>query len=173
MPQTSPVGPSDETRRSLDVPLRWHGLSRSDRDVLGSFLSTIDVKPNELHTGIPLGDPGVAVAAAGSAGMRRMAEHVYALRGDAALRFGDEWWLVELKTWGNHHAIGQLLCYWFCWCRDCPECRLRRCLLVCLAADPAVLALAEVLGIDVLVVQMSGASELVRAAVGSAQLVPP
>lgn len=134
VPPTPPAmlfGPSAATRRDLGVPLRWAGLSRDDHAILGDFLASFLVPPDELHTNVPVGGtvvcpPGMCFEASSA-----MADALYPRKIDAAVRFGPAWWLIECKPTGRVHALGQLLAYYYWWVRDCPTCTVHRLVLLC------------------------------------------
>lgn len=146
------IGPHGGTERSTDGALRWVGLSIGDEEVLSSLVRGLGVVPDELHTHVPLGvvpecaefDRGVA--------WRRMVGEMYLFRADAALRFGDEWWIVECKPLGSLHGLGQLLGYFYLWCRGCGDKRVSRLVLACRDADAMCCEVCVACGVDVVVV---------------------
>jgi hypothetical protein len=124
------LGPQASTLRDLSRPYRWDGLSAGDAGVLARFLERLGVRPTELHTHVPVGcDDGIAGAGAGE-WCTRMAATLYPRRIDAALRFGDTWWLCECKPDSRPGGLGQCLCYWYWWNRDCPGFSCSRVLLL-------------------------------------------
>lgn len=142
-------GPSPATLRDLAVPFRWAGLSRRDKDLLGAFLESLDRRPDEFHTHVPVGRLPAVDDAAGDAFTRKQIESLWPRRIDAMMRFGREWWLVECKPDANHYVLGQLLCYWYWLRRDCPTINCRRLVLVTDTCDPEVLPVLERCGVSV------------------------
>ena len=145
-------GPSEKTRRRLDDEYRWAGLSANDSAVLSSFLKQIEVPPDELHTFVPVGGLIAIPRGYESESMERMVEHLYPRRVDAALRFGDAWWILECKPASRMAGLGQLLSYYYWWCRDCPRCTCTRLVLVCEDCDDDECQAYAAAGVDVAVV---------------------
>lgn len=145
-------GPSERTRRDPEQEFRWSGLSLGDCALLASFLRSLGVEADELHTHIPVG--GVVAIPAGipTAYMTKMVNDLYPRRVDAAVRFGSEWWILECKPSSRMAGLGQLLSYYYWWCRDCGHCPVSRLVLVCedYDEDEAEAYLAS--GVDVAVV---------------------
>jgi len=148
-PFVSP-GPSDATRRDPASPFRWMGLSKRDRGLLLRFLAVLKVGPDELHTHVPVGRLPAVDDSELDAFTRKQIESLWPRRIDAMLRFGREWWLVECKPDANHYVLGQLLCYYYWLCRDCPQISCRRLVLVTDVCDPEVLPVLERCGVTVL-----------------------
>lgn len=145
-------GPSDKSRRKLDDEYRWVGLSANDSAVLSSFLKQLAVEPDELHTCVPVGGLITIPAGYESPSMERMVQHLYPRRVDAALRFGTSWWILECKPASRMAGLGQLLSYFYWWCRDCGHCRVERLVLVCEDCDDDEAAAYMAAGVDVAVV---------------------
>jgi len=152
VPATCVFGPCEKTRRDLDDEYRWEGLSLGDSAVLSSFLAALVVRPDELHTHIPVGGVIEIPEEIISESMTRMVEHLYPRRVDAALRFGSSWWILELKPSSRMAGLGQLLSYYYWWCRDCGTCRVDRLVLVCEDCDGDEVQAYEAAGVDVAVV---------------------
>jgi hypothetical protein len=120
--------------------------------VLSSFLKKLELEPDELHTFVPVGGLITIPKGYESESMERMVEHLYPRRVDAALRFGEEWWILECKPASRMAGLGQLLSYFYWWCRDCPKCRVTRLVLVCEDCDDDEAAAYAAAGVDVAVV---------------------
>ena len=127
----------------------WCGLSVADAAVLELFLKVLEVEPDEVHTHVPVGGCPDLTVVGGDAAMVKMAQWSYPRRVDFVLRFGREWWLCECKPRGRVHAVGQLLAYFYWWCRDVPECPVSRLVMVTETCDADVVEFAGHLGIDV------------------------
>lgn len=148
----SVFGPSEHTRRDLRDEFRWEGLSAGDVATLARFLEALEHSPDELHTHIPVGGVVRVPADCATDGMQRMADWLYPRRVDAALRFGDAWWIVECKTSRGLAGLGQLMGYYYWWCRDCPECEVTRLVLACQGCDEDEAEAYAAAGVDVAVV---------------------
>lgn len=143
------VGPTDETRRSLADPSTWAGLSAGDHALLVAFLAQLEAVPVELHTHVPVGLGNLEVPDAADAVGHRLMTSLWPRRVDAAVRFGDEWWLIECKIGCAHYVLGQCLCYAYWWMRDCPECPLARVIVVTDCCQDDVACVLRASGIDV------------------------
>lgn len=143
------VGPTDETRRDLGRAAGWRGLSVGDHALLVEFLRWLGVVPDELHTDIPVGLGDVEIPAISDHVGHRCMTTLWPRRIDAAVRFGDDWWLIECKVNCAHYVLGQCLCYAYWWMRDCPECVLRRVIVVSDRCHDDVRCVLEASGIDV------------------------
>lgn len=143
-------GPCAATRRDLDRPQGWVGLSWRDHRLLERFVELLRVRPVELHTNVRVGRVPVLEAGCDTECNRRIVSALWPRRVDAAMRFGNGWWLVECKPDANHYVLGQLLCYAFWWSRDVPGCELDNVVLVTDACDPDVLPVLCECGIEVL-----------------------
>jgi hypothetical protein len=124
------LGPQASTRRELDRPYRWDGLSAGDSGVLARFLGALGVRPTELHTHVPVGCDPDPTDGNDCEWCTRMAATLYPRRIDVTLRFGDTWWLCECKPDSRPGGLGQCLCYWYWWQRDCPDFACSRVLLL-------------------------------------------
>jgi len=134
-PATVVYGPSAKTRRDLANEYRWEGLSLGDCAILASFLTQLGRVPEELHTHVPVGGVVEIPAECVSDSCSRMVNHLYPRRVDAAIRFGSEWWILECKPSSRMAGLGQLLSYFYWWCRDCPQRYVSRLVLVCEDCD--------------------------------------
>lgn len=142
------VGPTDETRRSLVRVETWVGLAPGERALLEKFVRRLEVKPAELHTHVPVGMCEVDMPAVGDRMGRKLMASLWPRRVDCALRFDDAWWLIESKVGCAHYVLGQCLCYAYWWRRDCPECELKRVIVVTdKCQDDVAVVLAEY-GVD-------------------------
>lgn len=142
-------GPSDETRRDILRPRTWQGLVPDDRLLAREFVASLEVRPDELHTGVPVGERRDLDLSGYDEVTRRVAAHVLPRRVDVALRFGRRWWLVECKPYARHHAIGQVLTYAYWWWRDVPDYGLGRLIIVTDRADDGIAEVAHAAGISV------------------------
>ncbi len=142
-------GPSDETRRDVLRPRTWLGLSPDDLLLAREFLAAVVVHPAELHTAVPVGERRDLDLGGFDEVSRRVAAAVLPRRVDLAMRYGRRWWLVELKPYARHHAIGQLLTYAYWWYRDLPDLGLGRLVLVTDRADEGIAEVAVAAGITV------------------------
>ena len=124
------LGPQASTRRDLAVPDRWDGLSAGDAGVLARFLGALGVPPSELHTHVPVGCAADPTGGSECEWCEAMASTLYPRRVDAAVRFGATWWLLECKPDSRPAGLGQCLCYWYWWCRDCASFPCSRVLLL-------------------------------------------
>ncbi len=124
------LGPQASTLRDLKVPYRWDGLSVGDAGVLARFIALLGVAPTELHTHVPVGCAPDPTEGNDCEWCQVMAQSLYPRRVDAALRFGRTWWVCECKPDSRPAGLGQCLCYWYWWCRDCPQCPCSRVLLL-------------------------------------------
>lgn len=131
-------GPSPRTRRDLNRPYRWLGLSARDCRLLEEWLPTLDPQPDELHTHVPVGSIPKLDELRDSAFNRKQLESLWPRRIDAVLRFGETWWIIECKPDANHYVVGQVLCYRHWWLRDCGELKLARCVVLTDRCDPDV-----------------------------------
>lgn len=145
-------GPSEKTRRDPGNEYRWDGLSLNDCAILASFLAGLGVMPDELHTHIPVGGVVEIPEEISSSHVSVMVNHLYPRRVDAALRFGEEWWILECKPSSRMAGLGQLLSYYYWWCRDCGHCRVSRLVLVCEDCDVDEVEAYAAAGVDVAVV---------------------
>lgn len=68
---------------------------------------------------------------------------------DAALRFGEAWWIVECKVNCAHYVLGQCLCYAYWWMRDLAELALERVVVVTDECHDDVACVLQASGIDV------------------------
>jgi hypothetical protein len=143
------VGPTDLTRGDAARCCTWSGLSPFDLRLLEAFLERLEVLPDEIHTHIPIGISEKMDPAAGTDPSAAWFRKMWARRIDCALRFGDEWWLIEAKKASAHYVVGQCLCYAYWWFRDCPECELTRVIVVTDRCCSDVRCVLEFCGIDV------------------------
>lgn len=141
------AGPTDATRRSVSSPRSWAGLAGNDAELLGVFLDQVGADPLELHTGVPVGRVPTIADSETSERDRKMIAACWPRRIDACVRWPEGWWIVECKPDANHYAIGQLLCYYFWWCRDVVEDAPVRTVIVTDVCDPDVKPVAECLGL--------------------------
>ena len=143
------VGPTDETRGDATRPCTWSGLSPFDLDLLRRFLVLLGVLPDEIHTHVPIGISEPFDPPAGTDASASWFRKMWARRIDCAVRFGDEWWLIECKRRTAHYVLGQCVCYAYWWYRDCPECELTRVIVVTDRCCADVSCVLEWAGIDV------------------------
>ena len=143
------VGPTDETRGEAGRCCTWSGLSPFDGRLLSVFLSRLDVQPDEMHTHVPIGISEPQEPPAGTDVSAAWFRKMWARRIDFAVRFGDEWWLIECKRRSAHYVVGQCMCYAYWWFRDCPECELARVIVVTDQCCADVRCVLEFCGIDV------------------------
>lgn len=171
------VGPTDETRRDLARPETWVGLSTGDHALLVAFLDQLAVGPKELHTHVAVGLGDVEIPSTADAVGHRLMTSLWPRRVDAAVRFGDAWWLIECKVGCAHYVLGQCLCYAFWWMRDCPECPLERVVVVTDCCHDDVESVLCASGIDVVELELDplgagpgpgGISAVTSAAAGTA-----
>ena len=132
------MGPSEATRRDPLVPGRWVGLSADDRILGREFVAALGVCPDEVHSGVPVGERRDLDLDEFDLVTRKVAAAVLPRRIDLALRFGRVWWIVELKPYARHHAVGQLLAYAYWWWRDVPDLGIGRLVLVTDRADEGI-----------------------------------
>lgn len=143
------VGPTDETRRDLARPVTWVGLSPGDHGLLVRFMRELGVVPAELHTHVPVGLGDVELPDPSDGVGHRCMTALWPRRVDAALRFGQSWWLIECKIGCAHYVLGQCLCYAYWWLRDCPECALERVIVVTDCCHDDVKCVLCACGVDV------------------------
>lgn len=148
------VGPTDETRRDLARPETWVGLSAGDHGLLVAFLDQLAIVPDELHTHVAVGLGDVELPSPSDSVGHRLMTSLWPRRIDAALRFGEVWWIIECKIGCAHYVLGQCLCYAFWWMRDCPECPLVRVVVVTDCCHDDVKCVLCASGIDVLEIQV-------------------
>lgn len=112
------MGLTDDTLRDIGNPRHWRGLAGDDAALLATWIAGLEVKPDELHTGIAVGPlPEIPIHIETP---RLAAVHVgvSSWRVDAAVRFGEEWWLIECKPDAGHQALGQMIFYRWWWERQ-------------------------------------------------------
>jgi hypothetical protein len=109
------MGLTSETRRDVDNPRHWRGLAGDDAALLATWIERLEVKPDELHTGIPVGRLPVLPEELRTEWFERLQASTSSFRLDAAVRFGSEWWLIECKPDAGHMALGQLVFYRWWW----------------------------------------------------------
>jgi hypothetical protein len=143
------LGPQASTRRELAVPYRWDGLSAADAGVLARFMGALGVAPAELHTHVPVGCARDVAGEGAGEWCVRMASALYPRRVDAALRFGETWWLCECKPDSRPGGLGQCLCYWYWWHRDCPALACSRVLLLASSVQVDEAAVYAACGVEV------------------------
>jgi hypothetical protein len=150
-------GPSPATLRDPFRRTRWSGLSAGDAAVLELFLSRLGRVPDELHTAVPVGGAPDFGAAPQSDGIRRFVQSAYPRKIDAALRWGETWWLVEAKGVTHAASAGQLLAYYYWWVRDVPQFPVSRLVLLCAECDPDVREFVSAVGIDLVELEVPDA----------------
>lgn len=143
-------GPTDATLRSMDAPLRWLGLSANDHELLARFLELMPRPPDELHTHVPVGMLPVVHDDMDDEFTAELLATLWPRRVDAAARWGDEWYLIELKPDAAHYVVGQVLCYYFWWVRARPDLPIPRAVVVTDTCDADVLPVLETLGVIVI-----------------------
>lgn len=148
------VGPTDETRREIRWPDTWTGLSPGDQALLRRFIHELEDEPDELHTHIAVGMGDVEVPDMGDRVGHKLMTSLWPRRVDAAVRYDDEWWLIECKVGCAHYVLGQCLCYAYWWRRDCPECPLVRVVVVTDRCHDDVACVLKEYGVEV--VELSG-----------------
>jgi len=109
------MGWSDETDRDIGNPRHWRGLAGDDAALLATWMGGLEVKPDELHTGIAVGPLPKIPAEISTPRLAAVHVGVSSWRVDAAVRFGAKWWLIECKPDAGHQALGQLLFYRWWW----------------------------------------------------------
>lgn len=112
------MGLTDDTRRDVGNPRHWRGLAGDDAALLATWIAGLEVKPDELHTGIAVGRLPEIPAAMDTARVRAVQAGTSSWRVDAAVRFETRWWLIECKPDAGHHALGQVLFYKWWWERQ-------------------------------------------------------
>lgn len=115
---------------------RYVGLSANDGSLLAVWLMQLAVKPDELHTHVPIGELPFEPSDMDDPFTRSCIEAAWPRRIDVAMRYGDEWWLIECKPDADHHALGQILCYRFWWERDVTDKPLARTIVLTDRVDP-------------------------------------
>lgn len=109
------MGLASETLRELGRPIHWRGLSGDDAALLATWIERLDLKPDELHTGIPVGRLPAIPAELDTPMLRKVQAGTSNWRVDAAVRFGDRWLVIECKPDAGHYALGQLVFYRYWW----------------------------------------------------------
>jgi len=109
------MGWSDDTLRDIGNPRHWRGLAGDDAALLATWLAGLDVKPDELHTGIAVGRLPEIPPDLDTARLRAVQVGTSSWRVDAACRFGEQWRLIECKPDAGHQALGQLIFYRWWW----------------------------------------------------------
>lgn len=112
------MGLTDDTRRDIGNPRHWRGLAGDDAVLLATWIAGLKGKPDELHTGIAVGPLPEIPAEIKTPRLEAVQLGTSSWRVDAAVRFGEWWWLIECKPDAGHQALGQLLFYWWWWKRQ-------------------------------------------------------
>ncbi len=113
------------TRRDLDRPRGWLGISRQDSVLLDRLVRGLGAGLVELHTDVRVGLRPVVPSEARTDWMERLGAALYPLRIDACILAGGHWWVVEIKPDAGYVSLGQVLTYEYFARRTC-EC-LREC----------------------------------------------
>lgn len=104
-------GLGSKSRRNLDYPRGWRGLSWQEAGLLVAHISRADPPVDELYTDVVVG----AVPADEYRGVTQEHHDLWAsthgLRIDAVARMGGQWWILECKADAGYCALGQLLTY--------------------------------------------------------------
>lgn len=106
-------GVCSETRRDIDYPRSWLGLSADDRCLLQAFLAERREEVQELHTDVAVGLCPGDEDTYETEWMRAYSFKVHPLRIDAVVGFGCGWRVLEMKPDAGYVALGQILCYLF------------------------------------------------------------
>lgn len=109
---------TDETLRDLGNVRHWRGLSGDDAALLATWVVRFAVKPDELHTGIPVGRLPEIPPELDTPRLRAVQAGTSSWRVDAVVRFGDKWLAFECKPDAGHYALGQVLFYRHWWERQ-------------------------------------------------------
>ncbi len=115
MAWASKMGLTDDTKRDIDNPRHWRGLAGDDAALLATWIDRLEVKPDELHTGIAVGPLPEIPAEINTPRLAAVQVGTSSWRVDAAVRFGAKWWLIECKPDAGHKALGQLIFYRWWW----------------------------------------------------------
>lgn len=104
-------GLCEATKRELDGPRHWRGLTAVDAALLAMWVRVHRCDIGELHTDVMC---GVVPALEGdlATDLNQVCVHsLHPLRIDACAWFEMAWWILECKPFAGHHALGQVLCY--------------------------------------------------------------
>lgn len=104
-------GLCEATRRDLDRPRHWRGLTAVDAGLLAVWVSDHRVGISELHTDVLCGLVPVLEGELDTAANRAGVAALHPLRIDACAWFENAWWILECKPSAGHAALGQVLCY--------------------------------------------------------------
>ena len=106
-------GLCEKTRRAIDNPRDWQGLTGSDAAILWSWADGRRGEILELHTDVELGSVPSWVFSIEDPALRRQACSAHPLRADAVVLLTGGWILLEVKPNAGYQALGQVLTYLF------------------------------------------------------------
>lgn len=106
-------GLGERTRRDLDRPRDWQGLTGCDAALLWAWVDGRRERVVELHTDVEIGSVPSWVYELVDPGIRRQACSAHPLRVDACALTDEGWLVLEVKPEAGYQALGQILTYWF------------------------------------------------------------
>lgn len=144
------MGLPADTLRDPASPRWWRGLSGDDASLLATWLTRLKRKPDELHTGIPVGRLPVIPPELDTPRARAIQGGTSSWRVDAAVRFGSDWVVIECKPDAGHYALGQLVFYKHWWRKHTGYPAVSRWTILTDRCDADLVPVAESQGIDVM-----------------------
>lgn len=142
-------GLCSSTRRDLDKPRDWRGLTGSDAAILWCWVDARRSEIREFHTDVELGSVPSWVFSIEDPALRRQACSAHPLRADACVLSQEGWLLLEVKPNAGYVALGQLLTYLFyaplC-CEQLVGCRAG---VVTNAVQPCIAPVYKHFGVDI------------------------
>jgi len=104
-------GLNETTRRELNRPRHWRGLTIIDASLLAIWVRDHHHQIGELHTDVVCGLVPTLFGPLATAANRAAVQRLHPLRIDACAWFMNHWWVLECKPAAGHKAFGQVISY--------------------------------------------------------------
>lgn len=144
------MGLPSSTGRDVSNTRHWRGLSGDDASLLATWIAGTEPKPDELHTGVPVGRLPAIPPELNTVRTRAIQAGTSSWRVDAAVRFGADWWAIECKPDAGHYALGQLVFYRHWWPQTTGYPAIARWVILTDECDADLLPVAESQGLEVI-----------------------